>query len=369
MRLALLREAVASARSQAVASALTFAVVAGMCVGVLLTTGRTAAAEEAALAAIDAAGTRSIVVRSSDEEFVTAALLDRLARIGRVESVTGFGPVNDVRNAHNPGGEPVASRHAYGWVGSVRMDSGLTALDNAAWVSPSAAETLGLRDGVGAVSDAAGTQLEVVGGIDIPSYLPFTDRLVVVPSSTTDSLAGADSDAPLAVVVIIVETPGQVSVLTEVVRGLLADADPQKTTIETSAQLATIRQAVSGELGRYGRETVLGILAVSALVVLVSTLALVMMRRKDFGRRRALGARRGLIVSLLLAQVTITAGLGALAGSAATIAALAAVGDPVPAWTFTSAVAVLGVLCALAAALPPAGWAARRDPLHELRVP
>ena len=58
----LLREAVASARSQLVASVLTVVVIAGLCVAALLTSGRTVAAEEAALAQLDAVGTRSIVI-------------------------------------------------------------------------------------------------------------------------------------------------------------------------------------------------------------------------------------------------------------------------------------------------------------------
>lgn len=369
MSLALLRETTASARSQVIASALTFLVVAGMCVAVLLTTGRTVAAEEAALGAIDAAGTRSITVRSSDTTSVTAGLLDRLATVDGIEAATGFGPAGDVRNALVPGGDPVAARTAYGELGGRRLTTPSVALDNAALASASAVETLGLRDGVGAVADASGAELEVIGTVEIPPYLEFMDRVVIVPSSTDGALAGEEPDAPLALLVVLAESPGQVAALTEVLRGFLVDADPQAVTVETSTELAAVRQAVSGELGRFGRTTVLGILVVSALVVGVNMLALVMMRRKDFGRRRALGARRGLIIALLLLQVGITAGAGAAVGSALTAVVSAALGAPFPGWGFTAAVAVSGLLCALAATLPPAVYAARRDPLHELRVP
>ena len=90
---------------------------------------------------------------------------------------------------------------------------------------------------------------------------------------------------------------------------------------------------------------------------------------KTFGRRRVLGTRRGLIIALLLLQVGITAGAGAAVGSALTAVVSAALGAPFPGWGFTAAVAVSGLSCALAATLPPAVYAARRDPLHELRVP
>jgi hypothetical protein len=72
-----------------------------------------------------------------------------------------------------------------------------------------------------------------------------------------------------------------------VVFGLLAGIDPGSVTVETSQQLADIRAAISGELGAHGRATVLGILATSALLVAANLLGLVVMRRKDFGRRRA----------------------------------------------------------------------------------
>lgn len=370
MTLALLREAVSSARSQMVASALTFAVVAGMCVAVLLTTGRTVAAEEAALGAIDAAGTRSIIVRSSDASSITAGLLDRLATVEGIESVAGFGPVVDVHNAHVPGGNPVASRTAFGELDGQRLTR-LGGVANAAAASYSAATTLGLADGVGAVAvaDADGVEFEVVASIQMPEHLAFMDRVVLVPSSTEDALGGDNPDAPLALLVVKAASPGLVGALTEVLRVYLADADPEAVSIETSAELAAIRSAVSGELGRYGRTTVLGIVAVSALVVGANILALVMMRRKDFGRRRALGARRSLIIALLLTQVSITAGAGAVAGSLGTVAISAALDAPFPGWGFSTAVTLLGTLCSLAAALPPAIYAARRDPLHELRVP
>lgn len=368
MAFALLREAAASARSQVVASVLTFAVVAGMCVAVLLTTGRTVAAEEAALGAIDAAGTRSIIARSSDATSVPAELLDQLVLVDGIEAVIGFGTARDVRNAHVPGGGPVAARTAYGELDGRRLTK-LGGVENAALASDEAIETLGLSDGVGAVVDAEGRELEIVGTVAVPDHLAFMNQMVFVPSSTAEALAGPDPDAPLAMLVVQTESPGQVKVLTEVLRKYLADADPEQVSIETSSELAAIRSAVAGELGQYGRTTVLGILAVSALVIGVNTLALVMMRRKDFGRRRALGARRSLIIVLVLAQVGMTAGAGAVVGSAATVAVSSALGAPFPGWGFTVSVAVLGTVCALAAALPPAVYAARRDPLHELRVP
>ena len=99
-------------------------------------------------------------------------------------------------------------------------------------------------------------------------------------------------------------------------RGIIGrQNEPGTVTVDTSAQLAEIRAAVNGELRTYGHGTVLAILAVSTVLVAANLLALVIMRRKDFGRRRALGATRGLIIALVIGQVAVPAVAGAVAGT------------------------------------------------------
>jgi putative ABC transport system permease protein len=65
-------------------------------------------------------------------------------------------------------------------------------------------------------------------------------------------------------------------------------------------------------------------------LVAATLYGLVMMRRKDFGRRRALGATRTYIVSLLVTQTAILAIAGIILGLAGAITAAAALGDPLP---------------------------------------
>lgn len=96
---------------------------------------------------------------------------------------------------------------------------------------------------------------------------------------------------------------------------------------------------------------------------------LVMLRRKDFGRRRALGATRGLIVGLLLVQTGLLAVIGVGVGTAASLVVLVASGDPLLGVPFTSALSVLTLSTALVAAALPAVIASRREPIRELRVP
>jgi putative ABC transport system permease protein len=363
---ALLREAVAAARSQTVASLLTIAMVAGMCVAALLTTGRTVAAEQAALAQLDAAGTRSIIVRANPDAGVTTALLDRLAAAEAIEAVTGFGPIVDARNATIPGAQPVAVRPAYGVIGDQAMRDQQHPAGTVALASTEAARALGLHHGTGGVVTDHGEHVAVVGDVTVPGHLRFLEPLAVIP-------ADAASEQPLTLLIVLTRTPPDVAPVEAVLRAMLSDilqdAAPGDVTIETSAELAAIRSAVAGELGTHARTTVLGILALSTLLVAVNLLALVTMRRKDFGRRRALGATRALITTLLLTQTSVLAIIGAVLGAAATMVGLAATGNPTPGVQFTLAVTAAAVLAATLAALPPALIAARRDPLHELRVP
>ncbi|MCL2595823.1 MAG: lipoprotein ABC transporter permease, partial [Promicromonosporaceae bacterium] len=144
--------------------------------------------------------------------------------------------------------------------------------------------------------------------------------------------------------------------------------DPQTVTLETSAALAAVHAAVSGELGAHGRAMVLAILAVAGALMAANLFGLVQLRRKDFGRRRALGASQSLIVALLLVQTMMLATLGVALGVAGSLLFLETTEQPVPGLDFTGAVAVAAVLTALLAAVLPAITAARREPLYELRV-
>lgn len=370
MNVALFREAVAAARSQLVASLLTVAMVAGMCTAALLTAGRSVAAERAVLEQFDAVGTRSIVVRASSAAGLTVSVLDQLQVVTGIEQVTGFGPIIDARNAAVPGAPPVALRTAYGTIGDQSLDAITHPAGTAALASPAGSHALGLHEGTGGVLTEDGQNVIVVSdSMQSPTHLAAFEPLVVIPASAPARWAGPDPEAPLAVLIVLAESPSEVGAVEAVIRGLLADTEPGTVTIETSAQLAAIRAAIGGELGTHARATVLAILAIAAALVTINLLALVTMRRKDFGRRRALGATRSFIISLLSVQVALLAIVGAVIGTTATLATLAVVNYPLPGAEFSVALATASILAATMAALPPAIIAARRDPLHELRVP
>ena len=364
--LAVLREAVATAWSQRVASIITVMIVAGMCASVVLTTGRTVGAEQAVLSSIDSAGTRSIVVRADPDAGIDTDILLRLSSVRGIEWAGAFGQAVDVRNALLPGATKVPLRSMWTndphYIGLDDLTTEITS--RTAWGSDIAIEQLGLRDGVGGIVTNDGVDYAVAGSVAVPDYLNFMEPLLISPQDLT-----AGDVRKVAVLVIVADRPDQVAALSATITSLLAATDSSKVKISTSANLADLRALVQGQLGTFGRGLVIVIFALSALLVAAILYGLVMLRRKDYGRRRALGATRALIVALLLTQVSILSLLGAGLGSAGALVALAATGDPLPDVGFVLATGILAVCVGLVAAVIPALSAARRDPLRELRVP
>ena len=356
----IVREAWLSALSQRVSSLLSIVMVGGMAAAILLTTGQTAAAERAALAQIDAIGTRSIIVRAGEHAGLDTTILQRLAAFDGIESVTAFGTIVDARNALVPGAPLTGLRPAYGTLVSGAQAGTVLA-------SSTASLHLGLFDGTGAIVTNDGFQMVVTGHLEVPEHLGFLEPLAVIVPDSTEEVNSANGQ-PITTLVILATEPRLVSQVTRALTGVLAVPEPQEISLETSSQLASLHAAVSGQLGIHGRNTLLSILGVAAALVASNLFGLVQMRRKDYGRRRALGASQILIVTLLTTQTTILSAIGAVCGAAIATITSWYFGHPLPGLPFTLAVIVAGILVSILASIIPAIAAARRDPLHELRI-
>lgn len=372
----LLGEAVAAAWGTKVASIVTIVMVAGMVLAVLLTTGRTVGAQQGVVDTLDDAGTRSVVVRAQEGSGLDSSALARLGGVSSIAWLGGFGSAQDATNSLLPGGTKVAIRIAYG----LDLTSlGITApgLPGIAYASPLALEALGMRAAAGSVTTTDGIDVSIGGLLEVPDHLAFLEPLVLVPVEAEPApvLAAATTSSqvqrgePLAILVAIAADASQVEAVRGTVQGVIDVHDPQSITLETSERLAQLRGLIDAQLGGASRALVLGIFALTAVLVAAILYALVMMRRKDFGRRRALGASRGLIVGLVLVQVGVLAVVGAVVGAVGSFVALAAGGDPQPPPDYFLAIGVLAACTAVVAAVLPAAAAAVRDPARELRVP
>lgn len=361
---AVARESLTIASTEPVGTALTVLVTAALCLAVLLTTGRTVGSEQRVLSTIDASGTRSIVVRAEPGAMLDSTVVERLMNLASVEWVGAFGPAVDMHNSGTPAATNVAVRTLY------TPEPGLLGIppehrDQAGIIgSELALQLLGLPDAAGAVRGTDGVDASVTGRLAVPDFLAFLEPLAVRPQAIPTG-----HGEPVAIVVVLADDPRSVGALTEGVTASLAVADSTQVSVTTSESLATLRTLIQGQLGGFGRALVLAVFCLLTVLVAALMYGLVMIRRKDYGRRRALGATRGLIVSLVVVRTLATSLAGAVLGSAVALGVLRAGDDPAPTFQFVSAVAVLAISSAVLGALPPAIAASRRDPLVELRVP
>ncbi|MBA2336239.1 MAG: ABC transporter permease [Acidimicrobiia bacterium] len=363
--LRLVGEAARIAVARPVATVLVGAIVAAVGAVILLTTGQTVAAENDVLSRIDEAGTRSIVITDDQgTAMLRPQVVDRVGAVAGVEWVIGLGYASDGENSWlGGGGAPVAVRTLYGDLpeGPVTVN-GRAPAPGEALVGVAAAATLGFEHGIGGV-ELGGDQLAVVGIIDGDGPLGFLDTgMVAAP-------APDDTTGPLRSIHIVVDQPSQVAAVAVAARRLLDAEDATSVSVTTSETLADVRAAVAGELGRYGRNLVLLILGAGLVLVGLTVYGSVTLQRQDFGRRRALGATRTAIVTLVTVQNMLVAMIGTLFGVAVATAVALWRQDLGPSLTFAVAVGVLAVVATAAAAVVPAVIAAHRDPVRVLRVP
>ena len=361
----MLREALATAWAAKVPSALVTFLVATMCAATLATVGRTAAAEEQLLARLDSAGSRVLVVADAKGDgLISPTIVDQAAHLSTTERAVGtLIPVDVVNGAVGQGATRVPAWGVHGDLSGVaRLTSGRWPGPGEAVVTGAAMDRLGMDAPVGWVAQASTTVVDdwAVVGSFAPRE-PFGDYgtgvLYVAPEGRAlDSLHVVLTAADVAQA-----AQGQVL-------RLIDPPAPDAVTVTSPVSLAELQGQVAGDLATFGRTLLLGVLGGGALLVAIVTLADVLVRRKDLGRRRALGATRGGIVTLVVLRTLGPAVLGALLGTALGIW-LTGRYDAIPPWSFTGGTATLALLAAVVAAVPPALYAATRDPVRVLRTP
>ena len=359
------REGLATAWANKVPSVLVMFLVAVMCGATLATVGRTAAAEEQVADRLDAAGSRVLVVNDAQgQSLIPGVVVEQAAGLSVAERAVGVViPVDVTNSVVGAGGTRVP---AWAVVGDL---SDVATLERGRWPGPGEALVsargqlaLGMDDPVGSVTLASTTEVldyNVVGSFTPRE--PFTDYAAGVLIAAPD---GAVADS-LHVVV----TDSQVAATAQrAVLGLIAPPTFEAVTVQSPVSLAQLQEEVAGDLTTFGRSLLFGVLGAGALLVAIVVLADVLVRRTDLGRRRALGATRSVIIALVLGRTLAPAVLGAALGATAGLW-VAARYSAAPPLEFTAGTATLALLAALASAVPPALFAATRDPVRVLRTP
>jgi putative ABC transport system permease protein len=224
-----------------------------------------------------------------------------------------------------------------------------------------AAGTLGLVDGAGPVT-TAGRHAGVVGVVDLTGVLTrFNDTVLVT--------AAPDNAGPLRYIYLVADNATDVPAIADLVAAAVWVDQPSQMTVETSEAILALQRVISGQLGASSRQLMAAVMGVGVAVVAATMFAIVGSKRRDFGRRRALGASRSAIVTLVLIQAGLTAVAGTIVGSGLGLLAVRLTSGILPTLQFTAGFVILAILAATAGAVPPAIVASRRDPVRELRVP
>ncbi len=354
--LALARESARVAASTRVISALVALLAMMVPAAVVATTGLNIEAQAAILRRVDDVGARTVtIVSSGAEASIPGSAVDRIARLEGVAWVVGLGPVFDVRH-RSPGGEPTPVR-SYAAVGAPVTFRRLSS-ETGAFLSSISARRVGLG---GAYSVLDPGQIPVVGWFNAREPLGSLEAFILVPSDSEELV--------LERIIVAVRDVGWVDLLAVNLPSLVGADASQATSIEQSTALLEAREAVRDEVTRRDRTLVLALLGVATALACVVVFAGTIAERRDFGRRRALGATRTQLALLVMLGTLWPAMLGAVLGATAGWLFLGSrLGHP-PDWRFPLSVGILTVISLVLASALPAAVAATRDPLRILRVP
>lgn len=359
-------EILKAAWSQKVFSIITLLIIAGSTVAIIATNGRSAATEANVLQSFSAQDTRTIrVAVIKPGGTLTTRQIDHLADLPETTSVIGFGTTADYRAAANPEGTKVAVRQAYGQINNTPI---FTPETTGVKVSPAAARAFGLPHGRGSIARPNHHDELIIGQFHTPGFLKELEPTALQPLPGGQYLAPGVPNT-VQEIHILCTSPAAVALVTSVAQRLIKDNPPGTVQVATSEELAQIRGAVAGRLSAQSHTLLLGVTAAAMIATCVNVWGLALARRRDFGRRRALGASRTMLTLLLVGQVFCTAILGLVLGLAGSFTWLVLDNHPLPTWDYTLALAVLVITGAGFAAAIPAIGAALRDPLTELRVP
>ena len=363
--LLLVRDGLRTAWASRVPSALVAFVAAVMCAATLMTVGRTAAAEEQVLARLEWGGSRMLVVTDAkDSGLITPAVRAAAGGLDGAQAVLGMARAVDVTAGPlSPGGPAAPLWRVQGELSdAVELTSGrLPASDREALVLPGGAATLSLEGPAGWVAETApdGAHYSVVGTAVPREGFESTGAGLVAP---------APPDASSATLHVLAAHAARAPGLQGTVLDIVRPASPDEVRVTSPATLAQLQSQVAGDLGAFGRVLLWGVLGGGALLVGVVVLADVLVKRRDVGRRRALGATRSDVVGLILVRTVAPVVVGAALGVAVGVLATAPLGA-VPPPDFLAGTAVLVLLAGALASVPPALFAATRDPVRVLRTP
>ena len=359
-------EALAGARAQPVTSALLVLIALILCALIQLTTGRTAGVEESLLRSFDEETSRMVVVRADSDSGLAMDILGPLRQINEIEAITILGPAWDARN-HDLGSSAqavaVRAMPAELCVDTFTCEN-IEQLPSALLATGQAMQLLGVSPGVGKLAATYGSIYGVSEQLMLPTHLSSLEPIVLQPLPST-----ALATQPAGMVIALVREPEQLTAVAGLIGDLINVPDKSKIAIETGKSQAELRASIASQVASYGHGLLAALLLGTGATIGAIALGVVLLRRREFGRRRSLGATRTWLITFVTTQVLVLATAGSILGTALGLIVLTAEGAPLPSPSFVLAVLLLSIGGSALFALLPAAYGASRDPVAELRVP
>lgn len=314
----------------------------------LAVSSRALAAKSEALAALERPEFRTIVVTDPDYAAgigsLTTAIVAQLARLSSVEELVALGEVRDTRAAP-------------GWPGGERIPT----VDLLVTAAP--------EDSCDSARLAVGSPLTRAPTLHLATELAYIPVVGV-------RNAGGDPSAPPAFatltrcswdaareVRLLLDRAGSIPHMVSV----LVATGGGNLEVTVPSDLEALRRQVSAGLGSAATQLRNLAMVGAGLLVGGGTLTTSISQAKHFARRRALGAARSDILLIVIGQVVLTVLLGLVFGTVGYLLLTTTpryVFDP----SLAGAVGVGLLLMSLAASMPGALVAARREPGRVLRI-
>jgi len=341
-----------------------------MCLSVFVTTGQSVGVERRVREQMESDSARLISITWRQMYGgIDSAAVERIGTLTGVEWALGRSPALDLINSSLPGGNPCPAIVVVGEFppGTIQLNLGRFAGPGEAMVTAAGTHCLGLQQPAGTLAPAHARQAVVAEPVFAAvGRLEVREALAPIANFT---FLRTHEPTLLVEVFILANEARSIPDITEAALRLTGVSDLTDLAVTSSAAMLELNAILERELAANSR-IIAAIVLVAGMGFTGLALALsVGAQRRDFGRRRALGASRSLLMSLVLLEGAIPALLGAIAGTTIGIAALALIYDVASDLAFTLSVPALAIIAVIIASVPAALTAAYRDPVAIVRVP